>query len=218
MKIIQKNTLAAGLLTLFCPAFFQSASVFAQTYKGFSVGQYQGQAHNKTGGSYGKATLDIRRIGTDGTVQATLRDSDGLEGAGTLTGAINANGVMQLTGVMTSPSNGSRWQSALIAVINNGQLRMGNRLTLGNTVEEETATMAYANTTTPANVNTTQPVQALTGVGAAYGARNPRTCVDKTISQKGCTNGGSGVAAVYLPDRGNTHWGRFRNPNPASGR
>lgn len=109
-------------------------------------------------------------------MQAHLRDSDGLEGEGTLAGAINTNGVMQLTGVMTSPSNGSRWQSALIAVMQNGQVRMGNTLTLGNTVEEETATMSFAPTTAPARVNTSQPVKALTGIGAAFGARNPRTC------------------------------------------
>ena len=185
MRTSPKHALVAGLTALLTILFFQLTPVYAQTYKGFSVGQYQGQAYNKTGGSTGKATLEICRIGTDGAVQAYLRDSDGLEGAGTLTGSINTNGVMQLTGVMTSPSNGSRWQSALIAVVQNGQLRMGNKLTLGNTVEEETATMVYANPTTPAPVNTTQPVQALTGVGAEYGARNPRTCVDKTIPQKG---------------------------------
>lgn len=151
MRIIQKNAVAAGLTALLNILFFQLTPVYAQTYKGFSVGQYQGQAYNKTGGSYGKATLDIRAIATDGSVQATLRDSDGLEGEGLLAGAINVNGVMQLTGVMTAPSNGSRWQSALIAVMQNGQIRMGNRLTLGNTVEEETATMAFAGGPAPGN-------------------------------------------------------------------
>ena len=109
----------------------------------------------------------------NGAVQAHLRDSDGLEGEGTLAGAINANGVLQLSGTMTAPSNGSRWQSALIAVMQNGQIKMGNKLTLGNTVEEETATMAFTPTTAPVRANPTQPVKALTGIGAKYGSRNP---------------------------------------------
>ncbi len=146
MRNFQKNAVAAGLTALLCVALFHSATVYAQTYKGFSVGQYQGQARNKTGNNIGtgKATLEIRSIANDGSVQAYLRDSDGLEGAGALAGAINDNGVMQLSGPMTSPSDNSVWQSALMAVMQNGQLRMGNRLTLGNAVQEETATMAYA--------------------------------------------------------------------------
>ena len=170
------NSFFASIGRLACVWLIVGTAAFAQDYKGFNVGRYQGPAHNKTGGSDGKATLDIRSIGANGTVQAYLRDSDGLEGEGLLTGAINANGVMQLKGVMTSPSNGSRWQSALIAVMQNGQIRMGNRLTLGNTVEEETATMAFTSTTAPVRANTTQPMKTLTGIGAAYGARNPRTC------------------------------------------
>ncbi len=138
-------------ITVLCLlAFCVSTSTIAQGYKGFNVGQYQGQAYNKTGKNYGKATLDIRRIGTDGSVQAYLRDSDGLEGAGPLAGTINVNGVMQLSGPMTSPSDKSVWQSAFMAVMNNGQLRMGNRLTLGNVVQEETAMMAYAGGPAPA--------------------------------------------------------------------
>ncbi len=102
MKRFQQNAIGAGLIALLCVLFFHPAAVHAQTYKGFSVGQYQGQAYNKTGKNYGKATLDIRRTGTDGSVQVTLRDSDGLEGAGALMGAINANGVLQLSGPTTS--------------------------------------------------------------------------------------------------------------------
>ena len=165
-----------GLPALLSLLWMLSTSVQAQDYRGFKVGSYQGQVHNKTGGNTGKGTLKVRSIAPDGTVQAHLRDSDGLEGEGLLTGAINANGVMQLTGVMTSPSNGSRWQSALIAVMQNGQIRMGNTLTLGNTVEEETAMMAFTPTTAPVKANTTPPMKTLTGIGAAYGARNPRTC------------------------------------------
>ena len=158
-------------------AFCVSTRVTAQDYKGYKVGSYQGPVYNKTGGNTGKGTLQIRSIAPNGTVQAHLRDSDGLEGEGTLAGAINANGVLQLNGMMTAPSNGAQWQTALIAVIlPSGQLRMGNRQTQGNTVEEESAMMVFTPTTAPARANPTQPVQALTGIGAAYGARNPRTC------------------------------------------
>ena len=173
------------IMALCLLAFCVSTRVTAQDYKGFKVGSYQGQVHNKTGGNTGKGTLEIRSIAPNGTVQAHLRDSDGLEGEGTLAGAIKTNGVMQLSGTMTSPSNGSRWQSALIAVINNGQLRMGNKLTLGNTVEDETATMAYTPTTAPVRANTTQSMKALTGIGAAYGSRNPRTCANTKAPASG---------------------------------
>lgn len=160
MKSLQQNASTAGLTALLCVALFQPITGFARTYKGFSVGQYQGQAYNKTGNNYGKATLVIRSIAPNGSVQAYLRDSDGLEGAGTLTGAININGVLQLSGPMTSPSDKSVWQSAFMAIMQNGQIRMGNKLTLGNVVQEETATMAYASLTAPATINTTQPMHA----------------------------------------------------------
>ncbi|WP_020602745.1 hypothetical protein [Spirosoma spitsbergense] len=88
------NPFFASIGRLACLWFIVSTATFAQGYKGFNVGRYTGSAHNKTGGSDGKATLDIRSIAHDGTVQAHLRDSDGLEGEGLLTGAINANGVM----------------------------------------------------------------------------------------------------------------------------
>ena len=181
----QMNRPAVAGLIVCCLLLCQAGAVLAQGYKGFQVGRYEGQVYNKTGGHTGKGTLEIRQIGTNGTVQAHLRDSNGLEGEGTLAGNINTNGVMQLSGIMISPTNGSRWQSALIAVINNGQLRMGNTLTLGNTVEEETATMAFTPTTTPVRVNTTQPMNALTGIGAAYGARNPRTCANTKAPASG---------------------------------
>jgi hypothetical protein len=163
MKNYQKSALAVGLTASFCFAFFSPTTVYAQTYKGFNVGQYQGQVYNKTGNNYGKATLVIRSIAPNGSVQATLSDSDGLEGDGSLTGAINANGVLQLSGPMTSPSDGSVWQSAFIAVMQNGQIRMGNRLTLGNVVQEETATMAYAGGPAPARRGPVVPLPASLG-------------------------------------------------------
>ncbi len=179
MKISPKNATTAGLTAMLCIAYFQPITGYAQDYKGYKVGSYQGPVYNKTGGNTGKGTLEIRSIAPNGTVQAHLRDSDGLEGEGQLAGAINANGVLQLNGMMTAPSNGAQWQTALIAVIlPSGQLRMGNRQTQGNTVEEESAMMVFTPTTAPVRANTTQPVQALTGVGAAYGARNPRTCAN----------------------------------------
>ena len=218
MKTSYLPVVSIGLLA--CLWFTVGTTTFAQSYKGFNVGRYQGSVTNRTGGNTGtgKGTLDIRTISSTGVVQAYLRDSDGLEGAGQLTGSINVNGVMQLTGSMTSPSDNSVWQSALIAVMQNGHIRMGNKLTLGNAVQEETATMAFTNATSPVNVNVNQPVQAQTGVGAAYGARNPRACVDKTIPKKGgptaaqalqqfvCQREGlvvgaaSGTTALYLVD------------------
>lgn len=154
-----------------------NTSVFAQAYKGFNVGRYQGQVSNGGGKNTGKGTLDIRGISATGAVQAHIRDSDGLEGEGTLTGAINANGVMQLTGVMTAPSNGAQWQTALIAVIlPSGELRMGNRQTQGSTVETETAVMTFTGGQ-PAN-NVTPKNTAPTNV-----ARFPRPATGKKISQ-----------------------------------
>ena len=133
----------------------------AQTNNSFRVGRYEGQVHNTTGNAFGKGQFDILSIAANGAVLAHFREYDGLEGEGDLKGAINAQGVMQLQGNMTSPSNGSVWQSAVIAVMLNGNIRLGNRLTLNGKLEEESATMAYAGASTPAPQPTqpTQPAQ-----------------------------------------------------------
>lgn len=64
----------------------------AQTYKGFQAGRYEGPVYNKTGNGYGKAQFDILSIAANGAVRVHLREYDGLEGEGTLTGAINGQG------------------------------------------------------------------------------------------------------------------------------
>ena len=129
----------------------------AQTYKGFRVGRYGGQVYNKTGNSYGKGQFDILSIAANGAVRANLRDYDGLEGEGGLSGAINSNGVMQLRGTLRSPSNGSVWQSSVIAVMQNGNLRYANRLTLNGKLEEEGATMTYTGPVPPATQSASVP-------------------------------------------------------------
>ena len=104
------NPFFASIGRLAAILFMVSTATFAQTYKGFSVGQYQGQAYNKTGGNTGKGTLDIRSIGANGSVQAYLRDSDGLEGEGAvLAGALSvlgARGESRLPGKPPSVGGG----------------------------------------------------------------------------------------------------------------
>ena len=118
-------------------------------YKGFRVGRYEGSMRNTAGPNPGKAQLDIRSISPSGAVQAHLREFDGLEGEGDLTGAINSSGVLQLQGGLRSPSDNSVWQSALIAVFVSGNLRIGQRLTLNGQQQEESGTLTYAGPAMP---------------------------------------------------------------------
>lgn len=112
-------------------------------YMGFRVGRYEGPMTNTAGAQPGKAQLDVRSISATGAVRAHLREFDGLEGEGDLTGAINTAGVMQLQGGLRSPSDNSVWQSALIAVFVGPNLRIGQRLTLNGQQQEESGTMTY---------------------------------------------------------------------------
>ena len=159
MRIRQKIRVCVGLPLLVWLMAFSPAQ--AQMYQGFRVGRYEGQVHNTTGNAYGKGQFDVLSISANGAVLAHLREYDGLEGEGDLKGTINPQGVMQLQGTLTSPSNGSAWQLAVIAVMLNGNLRLGNRLTLNGKLEEESATMAYAAASVPAPqpAQPAQPVQ-----------------------------------------------------------
>ena len=120
------------------------------SYMGFRVGRYEGQMVNTQGNVPGKAQLDLLSISTTGAVRAHLREFDGLEGEGDLTGAISTAGVLQLTGAMRSPSDGSVWQSATIGALVNGAMRFGQRLTLNGQEQQETATLAFTGAPTPA--------------------------------------------------------------------
>ncbi len=165
----------AGTSMLFAIALLTAATLSAQQprpipepppsvgqgYKGFRVGRYEGPVFNKTGNANGKGQFDLRSIGGDGAVKAYLREYDGLEGEGDLTGAINAQGVMHLQGGLTSPSNGEVWQSEIIAVMLNGNLRLGTRLSLNGKLQEESATMAYNVAPTPV----AQPARTVEGGG-----------------------------------------------------
>ena len=137
----------------------------AQTYKGFRVGRYEEKVYNKTGNNYGKGLFDMLSIGANGAVRAHLREYDGLEGEGDLSGAINTQGVMQLRGGLTSPSTGAVWQSAVIAVMQNGNFRLGNRITLNGKLEEESVTMTYAVVATPQPAQSGPPARTVGGSG-----------------------------------------------------
>ena len=52
-------------------------------------------------------------------------------------------GVVELRGNMKTSSNGTVWQSSMIAVMQNVTLRYANRLTLNGSLEEEGASMAF---------------------------------------------------------------------------
>ena len=170
----------ASIGLLVCLWLTTATTAFAQAYKGFNVGQYQGQVSNGWGKSFGKGTLDVRSISATGAGQAHIHYSDGLEGEGLLTGAINVNAVLHLNGTMTTPSNGAQWQPSLIAVVlPSGQFRMGARQTQGSTVETQTAMMTFISTAVTApvvNANRLVPVQ--DHIQATYGSRSPRTCAN----------------------------------------
>lgn len=57
---------------------------------------------------------------------------------------------MQAKGGLTSPSDRTVWQSDFFAIIQNGNLRFGNKLTLNGKLQEESATMTYKGPVTPA--------------------------------------------------------------------
>lgn len=120
------------------------------SFRGFRVGRYEGRIVNTQGNAPGKAQLDLLSISATGAVRAHLREFDGLEGEGDLTGAINTLGVLELRGPMRSPSDGSVWQSTLAGVLLNGVMRFGQRLTLNGQEQQETATLAFAGAPTVA--------------------------------------------------------------------
>ena len=197
------------------------------SYMGFRVGRYEGQIVNTQATAPGKAQLDLLSISTTGAVRAHLREFDGLEGEGDLTGAINTAGVLQLRGAMRSPSDGSVWQSATIGVLLNGALRFGQRLTLNGQEQQETATLAFTGLTVAATAPAgpvAPPVAArapaaaspapLPAAAAAPAAAAPAPAVGAQGARGGVpvglylhTSDGSYVDAFYFGAQGRIHRG-----------
>ena len=188
------------------------------SYMGFRVGRYEGQMVNTQGNVPGKAQLDLLSISTTGAVRAHLREFDGLEGEGDLTGAISTAGVLQLTGAMRSPSDGSVWQSATIGALVNGAMRFGQRLTLNGQEQQETATLAFTGAPTAAApsapVAVAPPVPARTPTPAPVPAAAPAPAAGAQGARGGVpvglylhTSDGSYVDAFYFGPQGRVYRG-----------
>ena len=83
---------------------FSACSVISQNsgrLKGYQAGQYNGQALNTTANQRGKVVFDLYDLdSSSGNVLAYLGFSDGLSGDAWLTGSINKQGELELTGTL----------------------------------------------------------------------------------------------------------------------
>jgi hypothetical protein len=100
------------------------------------VGEYRGTAAN--GNVNGKATFDVLSCDASGHVRAFFSASDGLQGDGTLTGTVDANGRIQLSGQL------SGWQMQVSGDLSGNELRAKYELTGQGSPQHGTFDVRYS--------------------------------------------------------------------------
>ncbi|MDQ3800424.1 MAG: hypothetical protein M3384_13330 [Acidobacteriota bacterium] len=104
-------------------------SVSAQNeFRGYKVGRYEGDIINTTGNVKGTAAFEVRKIDyATGEVTTYLTPtSSNLTGEGTLTGKIDENGVMRVSG----PFSG--WTASVVARVSGNTIKANYRLLSGS--------------------------------------------------------------------------------------
>jgi hypothetical protein len=103
---------------------FLAAVSFGQQLRGYSVGRYEGLAFNTTRNQTGKVSIEIQTIDSaTGAVAARFTASEGLTGAGDLSGKIDAAGVLRLSGTVGD------WKITLAAKVKADEIKANYKLT-----------------------------------------------------------------------------------------
>lgn len=107
-------------------------TALAQNYSflNYKAGRYEGEALNTTYNSKGTVVFEIRSIDQAGNVSAYFVASNGLVGEGGLTGKIDSEGILRLSG------NISGWKMSVAARISNNIINANYRLSDSSSTQD----------------------------------------------------------------------------------